>query len=192
MAFPMMLVTAILFGNLAGAVGGEWQGTSRRTRMVMFGGVAILLGAFAVFGVANRRLGDVSGDIDQPSETASVPPIAGEKLPCRPDGPQHATGRVCPSQGSSRPAGPARVTKIAAHPVALLTAAQPMCPDDRRESGNLPLYVASWGTLTAPRWIGCVATERVDRAAVQRRHTLVHHRDPLNIGRVPCFDTRRT
>ncbi len=55
-AFPMMLVMAILFGNLAGALTGEWKGTSRRPRIVMVGGVAILVAAFAVFGWANKWL----------------------------------------------------------------------------------------------------------------------------------------
>ena len=32
----------------------------------------------------------------------------------------------------------------------LLTAAQPLDPDDQRKSGNLQFHVASWGTLTAP------------------------------------------
>jgi len=64
-AFPMMLVTAILFGNLAGAISGEWTGTSRRTRLIMVGGVAVLVGAFAVFGLANKRLGDMPRDAGQ-------------------------------------------------------------------------------------------------------------------------------
>jgi L-rhamnose-H+ transport protein len=54
--FPMMLLVAILFANLAGALGGEWRGTSSRTRAVMFGGVTVLFVAFAVFSVANRLL----------------------------------------------------------------------------------------------------------------------------------------
>ena len=56
-AFPMMLVMAILFGNLAGALTGEWRGTSRRPRLVMLAGVAVLAAAFAIFGVASRMTG---------------------------------------------------------------------------------------------------------------------------------------
>jgi L-rhamnose-H+ transport protein len=55
-AFPMMLVMAILFGNLAGTLTGEWKGTSRRPRLIMVAGVAILVAAFAVFGCANKWL----------------------------------------------------------------------------------------------------------------------------------------
>ena len=56
-AFPMMLVSSILFGNLAGAVTGEWHGTSSRTKATMLAGVVVLVIAFAMFGVANRLLG---------------------------------------------------------------------------------------------------------------------------------------
>lgn len=56
-AFPMMLLMAILFGNLAGILTGEWKGTSGRTRNTMVAGVVVLCGAFAVFGLANRLLG---------------------------------------------------------------------------------------------------------------------------------------
>jgi L-rhamnose-H+ transport protein len=55
-AFPMMLVTAILFGNLAGALTGEWRGTSQRTKTAMVAGVLVLTAAFAVFGIASRLL----------------------------------------------------------------------------------------------------------------------------------------
>ncbi len=55
-AFPMLLVMAILFGNLAGALTGEWRGTSTRTRITMIGGVVILFAAFVVFGLANLLL----------------------------------------------------------------------------------------------------------------------------------------
>ena len=54
--FPMMLVMAILFGNLAGASTGEWQGTSAKTRAVMFAGVGVLFVAFAIFGGASLLL----------------------------------------------------------------------------------------------------------------------------------------
>lgn len=55
-AFPMMLLAAILFGNLAGALTGEWRGTSARTRTTMFVGVLILFAAFAVFSGAGMLL----------------------------------------------------------------------------------------------------------------------------------------
>jgi hypothetical protein len=54
--FPMMLLVAILFANLAGALGGEWRGTSSKTRAVMVGGLAVLFVAFAVFSAANMLL----------------------------------------------------------------------------------------------------------------------------------------
>ena len=52
--FPMMLLCAILFGNLAGAITGEWRGTSARPRATMLLGVATLVLAFVVFGWANK------------------------------------------------------------------------------------------------------------------------------------------
>jgi L-rhamnose-H+ transport protein len=55
-AWPMMLLSSILFGNLAGALGGEWKGTSKKARSTMFAGVAILVFAFLVFGVAQKLL----------------------------------------------------------------------------------------------------------------------------------------
>ncbi len=54
--FPMMLLCAVLFGNLAGALTGEWKGIGRRPRLVMVAGVLILFAAFAVFGLANKLL----------------------------------------------------------------------------------------------------------------------------------------
>ncbi len=71
-AFPMMLVVAILFGNLAGALTGEWKGTSWRTKIVMVGGVAILVSAFAVFGWANKWLS--AAPPDDPATQSSVDP----------------------------------------------------------------------------------------------------------------------
>ena len=53
-AFPMMLVMAILFGNLAGALTGEWRGTSTKTRMTMIVGVLVLTAAFVLLGLASR------------------------------------------------------------------------------------------------------------------------------------------
>ena len=52
--FPMLLVMAILFGNLAGAVTGEWRGTSTRPRTMMLFGVAVLVVSFVIFGIASR------------------------------------------------------------------------------------------------------------------------------------------
>lgn len=54
--FPMLLLTAILFANLAGALTGEWRGTSPKTRTVMISGVIILFAALVVFAVSNLLL----------------------------------------------------------------------------------------------------------------------------------------
>ena len=54
--FPMMLVCSILFGNLAGALTGEWCGTSSTARRVMACGVLILIAALAVMGLSNHLL----------------------------------------------------------------------------------------------------------------------------------------
>jgi len=54
--FPMLLLVAILFANLAGAMTGEWRGTSAKTRAVMIGGVVVLFIALAVFAGANMLL----------------------------------------------------------------------------------------------------------------------------------------
>jgi L-rhamnose-H+ transport protein len=56
-AFPMMLVMAILFGNLAGIATGEWKGTKGLTRGTMLAGVLILCLAFAIFGVSSSLMG---------------------------------------------------------------------------------------------------------------------------------------
>ncbi len=56
-AFPMMLVMAILFGNLAGLMTGEWRDASSKTKITMLVGVLILMLAFCVFGGANSLLG---------------------------------------------------------------------------------------------------------------------------------------
>ena len=55
-AFPMMLVMAILFGNIAGVITGEWRGTFAKTKATMVAGVLVLVTAFALFGVASRLL----------------------------------------------------------------------------------------------------------------------------------------
>jgi len=54
--FPMMLVCSILFGNLAGALTGEWRGTSRQAKTNMALGVATLILALAVMGLSNHLL----------------------------------------------------------------------------------------------------------------------------------------
>lgn len=54
--FPMMLVCSILFGNLAGALTGEWRNTSFAARSSMALGVMVLVAALAVMGLANQLL----------------------------------------------------------------------------------------------------------------------------------------
>jgi L-rhamnose-H+ transport protein len=54
--FPMMLVCSILFGNLAGALTGEWRNTSARARTAMTLGVLILVAALGVMGWSNHLL----------------------------------------------------------------------------------------------------------------------------------------
>ncbi len=53
-AFPMMLLCAVLFGNLSGALTGEWKGTSSKPKGVMLLGVLILFIAFALLAIANK------------------------------------------------------------------------------------------------------------------------------------------
>jgi L-rhamnose-H+ transport protein len=53
-AFPMMLLVSILAGNAAGALTGEWKGTSSKPRMLMVSGVIVLGIAFAVMGFASK------------------------------------------------------------------------------------------------------------------------------------------
>ena len=54
--FPMMILSSILAGNLAGAAGGEWSGTKRGSRMTMLAGVLIMFAAFGLLGFANSLL----------------------------------------------------------------------------------------------------------------------------------------
>lgn len=54
--FPMMILVSILAGNAAGALGGEWRGTSSRPRTLMLAGVAILFLAFGFLGYSNHLL----------------------------------------------------------------------------------------------------------------------------------------
>jgi len=53
-AFPMMLLCAVLAGNLSGALTGEWKGTTRTSRTVMMIGVLVLLSAFLLLGVSAK------------------------------------------------------------------------------------------------------------------------------------------
>jgi L-rhamnose-H+ transport protein len=55
-AFPMLLLVSILAGNAAGALTGEWQGTTSKPRRIMIAGVAILILAFVLLGVSNHLL----------------------------------------------------------------------------------------------------------------------------------------
>ncbi|MCL5096698.1 MAG: hypothetical protein M1608_04055 [Candidatus Omnitrophica bacterium] len=52
--FPLMLLFAIFFSNLAGALTGEWRGTRPATRTVMVVGVLVLLSATVLLATANR------------------------------------------------------------------------------------------------------------------------------------------
>jgi L-rhamnose-H+ transport protein len=54
--FPMMLLCAILFGNLAGALTGEWKGTSAKPKTIMVLGVLVLFVAFAMLGWSNKLM----------------------------------------------------------------------------------------------------------------------------------------
>jgi len=54
--FPMLLLCSILFGNLAGAVTGEWKGTSNKPKSLMILGVLILFAAFVVLGLSNKLM----------------------------------------------------------------------------------------------------------------------------------------
>jgi L-rhamnose-H+ transport protein len=54
--FPMMILTSILAGNAAGALGGEWRGTSMKPRRTMAAGILILFIAFALLGYSNQLL----------------------------------------------------------------------------------------------------------------------------------------
>jgi L-rhamnose-H+ transport protein len=57
-AFPMMLLVSILTGNAAGALTGEWKGTSKRPRTWMLMGVVVLGLAFAVMGLSAKLTED--------------------------------------------------------------------------------------------------------------------------------------
>jgi len=53
-AFPMMLLCAVLAGNLSGALTGEWKGTGRASKTVMMVGVLVLLSAFVILGISAK------------------------------------------------------------------------------------------------------------------------------------------
>lgn len=53
-AFPMMLLCAVLAGNLSGALTGEWRGTTKASRITMMMGVMTLLAAFVVLGLSAK------------------------------------------------------------------------------------------------------------------------------------------
>jgi L-rhamnose-H+ transport protein len=54
--FPMMLLVSILAGNAAGALTGEWRGTSAKPRRLMVVGIAVLGTAFVLLGYSNQLL----------------------------------------------------------------------------------------------------------------------------------------
>jgi L-rhamnose-H+ transport protein len=54
--FPMMLLVSILAGNAAGALTGEWKGTTAKPRRLMIAGILILFSAFALLGYSNHLL----------------------------------------------------------------------------------------------------------------------------------------
>ncbi len=53
-AFPMMLLCAVLAGNLSGALTGEWKGTGQASRRMMITGVVVLLSAFVILGISAK------------------------------------------------------------------------------------------------------------------------------------------
>jgi L-rhamnose-H+ transport protein len=55
-AFPMLLLVSILAGNAAGAITGEWKGTTSKPRRIMLAGVVILCLAFVLLGISNSLL----------------------------------------------------------------------------------------------------------------------------------------
>jgi len=54
LGFPIMVICAILAGNVLGFLTGEWKGTSPKTKRVMASGVFFLFLATAVIAYANR------------------------------------------------------------------------------------------------------------------------------------------
>lgn len=54
--FPTMLITSVLVGNVAGVLTGEWDGSPVRSRVLMAGGVAVLVVAVIVLAYSNQLL----------------------------------------------------------------------------------------------------------------------------------------
>jgi len=55
--FPMMLIASILTGNVLGFVNGEWKNSGYTALRLMGGGVALLIAAILLLGVANSLNG---------------------------------------------------------------------------------------------------------------------------------------
>jgi len=53
-AFPMMLLFAVLAGNVAGILQGEWRGASANAKSLMLSGIVVLFIAFALLGYSAR------------------------------------------------------------------------------------------------------------------------------------------
>ncbi len=56
LGFPILLISSILAGNLLGAITGEWRGSSKRSRRLMIGGIALLFLAIVLLGYSNQSL----------------------------------------------------------------------------------------------------------------------------------------
>lgn len=54
--FPMMLLSSIVAGNVAGVWRGEWKGTSVRPRRLMFAGIVVLAISFVFLAYSNHLL----------------------------------------------------------------------------------------------------------------------------------------
>lgn len=54
--FPMMLLSSIVAGNVAGVWRGEWKGTSVRPRRLMFAGIVVLAISFVLLAYSNQLL----------------------------------------------------------------------------------------------------------------------------------------
>jgi L-rhamnose-H+ transport protein len=52
-AFPVMLIASILTANLMGVLVGEWRGAPRAAKHTMGAGVAIMIAAIAILGIAS-------------------------------------------------------------------------------------------------------------------------------------------
>jgi L-rhamnose-H+ transport protein len=57
LGFPMMLIASILTGNVLGFVNGEWKNSGYTALRLMAGGVALLIAAILLLGVANSLNG---------------------------------------------------------------------------------------------------------------------------------------